>query len=285
MDGLFSESWASGTKGWDGYIPPDEVPTIVNPPSGYIVSTNQRMLDGDYPFVISHNFSGAYRAWRIGEQLKVLSEVTEQNMLALQLDTKTEFYRYYQQAALRVLEGEGSIGPFSKKELRQYLEAWDGRAETNSLGLPLLVEFRAELMKAVLDPLLAGCREIEPLFSYHWHGADVPVQRIIDSGRVELLPDSQEFRDWNSFLRAVLVQSARQLAERQGVKTLSDMRWGEVSKVEMRHPLATENPFLSFMLDMPREPLAGCRHCVRLAEVSHGATERMAVAPGHESEG
>jgi len=285
MDGLFSESWADGSKGWDGYVPPDEVPVIVNPPSGYIVNTNQRMLGNEYPFVIGHNFAGVYRAWRITEMLAPLNAIGERDMLALQLDTGTEFYRYYQQTALRVLEGEGFIGPFTKEELRRYIAAWDGRAETDSLGLPLLVEFRAALIKAILNPLLAKCREIEPSFNYQWHGADPPVQQIIDSGRIELLPHSQEFHDWDGFLRAVLAQSAQQLAERQGVKTIANLRWSDVSKVEVRHPLSAESPFLSFLLDMPHEPLAGCVHCVRLSRGRHGATERMVVSPGHEREG
>ena len=111
------------------------------------------------------------------------------------------------------------------------------------------------------------------------------MQQIIDSGRIELLPDSQEFHDWDTFLRAVLAQSAQQLAERQGVKTIANLRWSDVSKVEVRHPLSSESPFLGFLLDMPHEPLAGCVHCVRLSHGRHGATERMVVSPGHEREG
>jgi penicillin amidase len=285
MDGLFSESWADGKKGWDGYIPPDEVPTIVNPPDGYIVSANHRMLGADYPTVIGHDFPGGDRAWRIGELLKPLSRVSERDMLAVQLDVRADFYRYYQQLGLRVLEGGGSTGQFSNESLRHYLEAWDGRAETSSLGLALLVQFRNDLVKAVLEPVLASCREIDPSFRYSWHNVDVPVRQIIDSGRTELLPDRQRFRDWDSFLRAVLVRSAQKLVERHGAKTLAEIRWGDESEVDMHHPLGRSNAFLAWLLNMPRVPLSGCGHCVRVASGKHGATERMVVAPGHESDG
>jgi hypothetical protein len=66
----------------------------------------------------------------------------------------------------------GVLGQFSADELRRYLEAWDGRAGTNSQGIALLVEFRAGLVEAVLAPLLAKCREIDPAFSYTWSGVD-----------------------------------------------------------------------------------------------------------------
>jgi penicillin amidase len=75
------------------------------------------------------------------------------------------------------------------------------------------------------------------------------------------------------------------LAERQGLKTLGDVTWGKVNKVDVRHPL-TEGVFaLSALLDMPRLALPGCSHCVRFADGKYGASERIVVAPGHESEG
>ena len=134
MDGLFSKSWADGRRGWDGYIPPEELPSLVNPPGGFLVNANQRMLGANYSVVIGHDFSGGYRAWRISERLNQLNGISEADMLALQLDTDADFYRYYQKLALRVLEGEDALGPFPAGDLRRYLEAWDGRAEANSRG-------------------------------------------------------------------------------------------------------------------------------------------------------
>lgn len=216
MDGLFSESWADGSKGWNGYIPPDELPSIINPPSGFLVNANQRMLGAPYSTVIGHDFSGGYRAWRIAERLKGLAKANERDMLNLQLDTETEVYRFYQKLALRALAGEGLLGRFSMAELRHYILAWDGKAETNSLGIALLIEFREQLVEAMIAPLLAKCREIDPAFAYSWSGVDVPVQRMIESGRPELLPDRHSFHGWDDFLRAILLRSVENLTHRQG---------------------------------------------------------------------
>ena len=285
MDGLFSESWADGRRGWDGYIPPEELPSLVNPPGGFLVNANQRMLGTNYSVVIGHDFSGGYRAWRISERLNRLNGISEPDMLALQLDTDTDFYRYYQKLALRVLEGEDALGPFPTGDLRRYLEAWDGRAEANSKGIALLVEFREELVKAVLAPLLAKCRDVEPSFSYNWSGVDVPVQRMIESGRPELVPDRQSFHDWHGFLRAHLFQSASRLAKRHGVTVLDGLTWGSVNEVDVRHPLTEGVPILRSFLDMPRVAIPGCGHCVRFADGKYGASERMVVSPGRESAG
>jgi penicillin G amidase len=140
-------------------------------------------------------------------------------------------------------------------------------------------------VKAVLAPLLSECLKIDPSFKYSWSNADVPVRQVIESRRAALLPDRQKFHDWNSFVHAVLLRSAQTLVQRQGAKALADVRWGDVSKVEMRHPLAGSNAFLAALLNLPGVPLPGCARCVRAASGRHGATDRMVVAPGHESEG
>lgn len=286
MDGLFSESWADGGKGWQGYLGPDELPSLVDPPSGFLVNANQRMLGAaDFGAVVGHDFSGGFRAWRITERLRGLAGISESDMLSLQLDTASDFYRYYQTLALRVLDAKGKGREPFPEGLRRYLEAWDGRAETGSLGLPLIVEFRQALIDAILAPLVARCRKLDPGFSYLMSGVDVPVQRIIDSGRPELLPDRENYRDWASFIRALLVRSARRLLDKYGAESLPGLTWGKVSTVRIAHPLAGAIPLFGRFLDMPRLPLPGCFQCVRLALNNVGASARMVMAPGHEADG
>jgi len=286
MDGLFSESWADGKHGWEGYLQPDETPIIVNPRSGFIVNTNQRMLSrAEFDAPIGHDFPGAFRAWRVAERLRDRSGLTEGDMLALQLDTTTEFYRYYQALALQALSVPEAHEDGASAKLRRYLEAWDGRAEIDSLGLPLIVEFREALIDAILSPVVARCREVDPAFEYDWSGVDGPVQRIIDSGRPELLPDRKNYRDWSDFIRVTLEKSAQRLAERYRMESIDGLTWGKVNTLEMAHPLSSVLPLVGRFLDMPRRPLAGCIECVRYAYSSLGAAARMVVAPGHEDDG
>lgn len=290
LNGLFAEFWDDGGVGWDGYYSQEELPSIVDPPSGYIVNANQRMLGAaDFAPKIGHDYSGGFRAWRINQRLSELSRVDEKDMAALQLDASTEFYRYYQTLALRALKASESGNHEESVALIHALEAWDGRAEDKSLGLPLLVEFRKSLTEAVLSPLLARCHALDPSFVYDWSNADVPVRRIIDGGRAEFLPERDTHRDWERFLRATLMESARRLAQSNGRSAVADLSWGEANRVEIRHPLAVAAPFLASFLNMPRVPVAGCRQCVRFyfaeAGRSSGANVRMVVAPGRESEG
>ncbi|MBY6243602.1 penicillin acylase family protein [Methylosinus sp. Sm6] len=288
MDGLFSESWADGARGWRGYYRSDELPSIVDPLSGFLVNTNQRMLGADqFAPKIGHDFSGGYRAWRVTERLRELSGASEGDMLALQLDSVSEPYRYYQKLALDALDGAVDLGG-DAAALRPYLAAWDGRAEADSLGLPLLVEFRQALIDAIFSPLVAKCRKLDPAFIYEWSGMDGPLQTIIASGRGGLLPEA--YSDWPTFLRAVLTRTARELMRRHDVASVADLTWGRVNRVQIGHFLTNGVPVISQFLDMPRRPLAGCRLCVRFSlnfpfGSSSGANARMVVAPGRESDG
>lgn len=281
--GLFSESWANGDRGWDGYLSAEETPAIVDPPSGFLVNTNNRMLGrAELEREIGHDFSGGFRAWRVTEWLRDRSGLAETDMLALQLDTATEFYRYYQALALRALDARKDE---ESKMARRYLAAWDGRAESASLGLPLLVEFRSALIDALIAPIVARCAELEPSFKYSWTGVDVPLQRIIDSGREDLLPDRGAYPDWNALIVALLQQSARRLVERRGAGSIEDLSWGKVNTVDVAHPVLGEAPIIGRLFDMPAEPLPGCRQCVRLSWAKVGASARMIVAPSHEEDG
>lgn len=288
--GLFAEFWDDGAIGWDGYYSRDELPSIIDPSSGYIVNANQRMLSLDeFAPKLGHDYSGGFRAWRIARMVQGLSHVDEHDMVRLQLDTTTEFYRYYQALAIRALgvqEGEDS---HATNRLIRALEAWNGKAEIDSLGLPLLVEFRKSLIESVLSPLLAKCRALDPKFGYDWSNADLPVRQIIDSGLVELLPDHGAGGGWSQFLRTELMKSASRLEQAYPGRAIGELRWGDTNHVEIAHPLGAVAPSLAPFLNMPREAIAGCSQCVRFYTAENGQTSsanvRMVVAPGHESEG
>lgn len=66
------------------------------------------MVGSDYPYTISQYDWRGYRAYQIAERLREMQDATEGDLLALQLDTRAGFYRYYRNVALEVLETEKS---------------------------------------------------------------------------------------------------------------------------------------------------------------------------------
>jgi len=279
-DGLVPCLSSDARCGWSGYLAGEEIPKILNPSSGVLVNANQPMNLADR--ALGYDSAPGYRANRISERLAALGRVDEGELLALQLDTQAGFYRYYHNLAVDALNAAGDQMSPERETLVRYLQSWDGRAETTSLGLPVIVEFRRLLLDRVFSPLLSSCHRIDPTFKYHWHLADRALQQLLSSRPPELLPDPDRYATWDTFLIHVLEESKDRVLDEQGVEAIEELRWGHGGAEPVAHPLSGGLPFLALWLDMPTVTLPGCTECVRVARQG-GATQRLVVSPGLEN--
>jgi penicillin amidase len=283
-DGAVSRSWANGKVGWQGYVNADELPRQINPPEGVLVSANDRRLGTQYPYTIGRQFANGYRAYRITQRLNELTAINEWSLFELQLDTESEPYQFYQQLALSVLSPKRIAQQPELGELRDYLLAWNGKANTDSLGFALLVKFRQQLAKAVFTPFLTACKTADKDFDYSWTYIDTPLQALLTEKPATLLPDSH-YADWNAFILGQLLYSAEQLKAKHPDKPLAELTWGNVNIAKVKHPFSNAIPLLGWLLDMPENELAGCAACVRVVGAAFGASERLVVSPAHLDEG
>ena len=52
---------------WTGFIPYDEMPGLINPKRGYVVTANNRLAPPDYPYPLAGCWNSGHRARRIGK--------------------------------------------------------------------------------------------------------------------------------------------------------------------------------------------------------------------------
>ncbi|MGZ8219670.1 penicillin acylase family protein [Methylomagnum sp.] len=281
LDGSVSRSWADGAADWNGYIPPDELPRLIDPPEGYLATANNRTLGKAYPYVVGHGFANGYRAHRIGERLAAKAKLTEQDLLDVQLDTTSEFYEFYRRLALEILAGE------TDPELADAAEAiqhWNGKLDPDSLGVGLLVRWRGDLAKAVFAPLVSRCAQAEPGFAYQWRKQETPLRALLSQRLPDTLPDRRQ-GDWRTFLRATLRQSVAELQREHEGARLSGLPWGKVNVVRVQHPFSRAVPVAGWLLDMPETPGACNGFCVKVLHGLHGGSERLVVSPNHPGDG
>jgi penicillin amidase len=93
------------------------------------------------------------------------------------------------------------------------------------------------------------------------------------------------FADWQAFLLDVVDESITASAAACTESRRATCRWGEVNASFIRHPLSRGLPTLSRWLDMPRVPMGGDHDMPHVHTRGFGASERFAVAPGHEADG
>jgi penicillin amidase len=260
FDGLSSESWSDNSHRWAGYVPTEQLPRTINPASGMIVNANQRMVDSRYPYDIGKYYDNGYRAYRIHQQLAAMRTINERSLLTVQMDTHTEFYRFYQQLALNALPVENR----ALQSLRTSIAQWDGQAERQSTGLAVLIEFRKRLLATVIAPYMAKCKRLDPEFEFYWALIDDPLQQLLTLKLTRLLPNPKQYRDWNDLIYKQLIAAYISVAKQTPIKSGQLAPWGQTNHADISHPFSQVLPFLQPILDMPHKPLAGCVFCVNL---------------------
>ncbi|MDF0674706.1 MAG: penicillin acylase family protein [Nitrospira sp.] len=284
FNGSVSVSWADGRFGWMGYVSPEALPRIVDPPSGFVVSANHRMLDASYPYVVGHSFVNGYRAFRISQRLEAMTNIQERDLFDLQLDSTSQFYEFYRQLAQELLTDSVIRRSPSLMKARHAFTAWNGKADADSRGFALVLRFSELLLRSVFAPYLSTCHERDAQFSYDGD-LDTPLRELLTTKIPELNPDPDRFSSWTEFLLNAVEQSVRELEEEHPSVSLTELTWGQLNRVRIEHPLAGALPGLGYILNMPDKPASGCGQCIRVMQDGLGASQRLVVSPGHEDEG
>src|SRR6202035_2184607 len=130
FDGRVPPSWADGSRRWDGWLAPAEVPRVVDPPLGRVWSANARVVSGDALRLIG---DGGYDEGGRGEQIRddllALDRATARDLLAVQLDDRALFLARWRGLLLAALPPPALAGHPARAELRRLVEStWSGRA-------------------------------------------------------------------------------------------------------------------------------------------------------------
>ncbi len=283
FDGRLPGSWADGARRWDGWLDPAEYPRIVDPPDGLLWTANARVVGGD---MLAEIGDGGYdlgaRAKQIRDDLRAVDEPDEGDMLSIQLDDRAVFLTRWRDLELRTLTPEAVAQDPRRGELRSYIEDWGGRAVVDSVGYRMVRAFRLVLEQQVMEALTAPCREADSRFSYRQiPQREGPLWALVTERPPNLLDPA--FHSWDEQLLAAVDATLDDVAEDGG--PLSGRTWGEQNSPSFRHPLSSAVPFLARFLDIPPQPIPGDANMPRVQNGEHGASERLAVSPGHEAEG
>ncbi len=78
---------------WTGFIPYDELPWVLNPESGYIVTANNAVISQDYPYLITKD-------WNYGQRARRIVDLVTSNLgIPLEDNTRIQFDSYDMNAA------------------------------------------------------------------------------------------------------------------------------------------------------------------------------------------
>lgn len=273
----------TGECRWEGWLPSEDYPQIKDPPSDLIWTANARVVDGAWLELLGDGgYNLGARALQIRDDLLSRAKIDEEGMLEIQLDDRALFLGWWRNLLLKTLRHAPKTP--KRQELEDFVEHWSGRASVDDPGYRFVRAFRIYTRSLVLDPLVKeACGATELPCGWDFLGQrEGPLRRILEERPGWLL--NPAFESWESLLGSAADRVIQEFS--QNGSHLRDHPWGERNRLGMFHPLAPLAPApLRKYLAMPSDPLPGDTEMPRVQGPSFGASERLVVSPGHESEG
>ena len=218
---------------WEGFIPFDELPRIVNPEEGFISTANNKVISDDYPYHISNQWAQPYRQMRIQEVLRSKNEWTTDEMKALQMDQKN-------------LQAEEFVPPFIEilsdrsnediQSVMNILEQWDYNDDANKAA-PLIFNLWMTKIPQVLF------EEHIPLETYSLFRGRKPVVDKLIQAAIEGEPGPwiKEYGGISKLLEDSLQLTLKDIKDMQG-NNMDKWQWGKFHQVSFKHPLSSVGP-------------------------------------------
>jgi penicillin amidase len=288
FDGFTPESWADGSRGWDGFLEAADYPRISDPEAGRLWTANAPVVDGPGLAAIGDGgYADGIRARIIRDRLMEISKATPEKMLGVQLDNTALFLERWRSVALDVLTVGAAASPadrgVARREFKRLVETtWTGHASPESEAYRLVRTFHLQVVKRVLTFVTAPAAAKDPSFDYtRAMRTEGPVWSLVSERPLHLL--DPQFRNWDELLLAAVDAAIDELTE--GGKPLAGRTWGEFNRALIQHPLSSAVPQLGRWLNMPQDSLPGDAYTPRAHAPRTGPSERMAVSPGDEEHG
>jgi penicillin amidase len=141
---LPSPGW-TGDYDWTGFIPFDELPNAVNPPSGHFATANNKIVPDSYPYFISRDWDLPNRVERIEVLLAATPAQTVASSAAIQADTLS----LMAQRLAPLMTGIVAQNAATRGAVER-LRSWDFRMDMDKVEPLLFTAWLREFSRSIL---------------------------------------------------------------------------------------------------------------------------------------
>ncbi|KZN66277.1 penicillin acylase family protein [Pseudoalteromonas luteoviolacea] len=240
--------WVSDYQ-WERYIPFDEMPHVINPEEGYVISANNQNHPDDYPYIIANLWSPTYRLERITEVLQghidAGHKMTVQDFVTLQGDTESvqvrEVLPFIQNLPVTTDEQKDAI---------EKLKSWDGVIAGDSVATTIYQAWSKHFNHLLLSDDLRGSL----LYQHQGDQVQTYITRLKPTLMNQLIHKSPDIKfDWCDRINTENHESCEDL----GLIALDDAidelnrtvslskEWGDINEVHFSHPTFGHDSFFS----------------------------------------
>jgi penicillin amidase len=244
-DGSLPYDGATDNGDWIGFIPFAQLPHLYDPPSGLIVTANQRVVGNSYRWRLTREWSKPYRARRIYDLLAAKPKLTGNDCLEIQSDTYTYPDVVFTREVARIARPLAAASDEWRSMLAAFAD-WDGKSSADSRVLPLAFEMRAAFRNRILTAGIGPARAK----SFRWANGDTLIDQLVETRPSDWLPP--EFTSYGELLLACY-RDARESLKRDLGEDESQWVWGRMDETRFRHPLAGA-PLVGAQFSIPPFP-------------------------------
>lgn len=271
-DGSVPYDGSTDAGEWTSYIPISKLPTLYDPPSGIIVTANQRIVGTDYPYFISHHWAQPYRARRILDLLNEKPKLSSEDFRRILGDVYSIAGASFTREAVKLLRPKLTLADEKLKAHLDAFEKWDGRVNAESTVAPLMAHLRLAFRSKILTAALGQ----ELVRNYQWNNFDTTLDRVIKEQPADWLP--KQFASYADLLRACYDEAISTLTKNLGPDE-TKWTWGEMAKARFRHPLSGA-PLIGGQFTVPPFPQNGTGGFIgATVNVGAGVSMRLIADP------
>ena len=238
----------TGEFEWDGMVPLEEMPEVIDPESGFLVTANNRIAGDEYPHHITSDWLDGFRAQRIEDLLKARDLHDVESFEAMQSDN-------FSIPGLEAARRLGQLSPTGQRELSaiERLRSWDGNLDPDTVAGSIYQAFLLRLAREFCRAAI-GDRDLSERWldradngfltyvtsAWRWHSH---LMNLWEEGDEELIG-----RPWDELVLEALTGALDDLSDRFGPDP-EGWRWGRIHEMEFPHVLGEANPILRRLLN------------------------------------
>ncbi|MFT5277650.1 MAG: penicillin amidase, partial [Granulosicoccus sp.] len=255
------------------------LPVHINPEHGRLWTANSRVISAeDFTRYGDGGYAIGARALQIRDRLFAKNQFNEQDFYDIQLDNEARFIMPWHIKLINILNQNPAV---YAKDI-EILKEWDNCACADSISYTLARRFRSTVINSLFAPIYDEAKNNDISLSHSLRGIEPAIWLILDKKSLSWLP--REFKNYNEFLFASYDDTKARLIKRHNANplTLEGLEWGNVNRLKVQHPFASQLGPLAAMLNMREVEGFGDSFMPAVQLPKTGASQRLIVSPGDE---
>jgi penicillin G amidase len=260
-----------GQHEWQGYIPFDNLPYSVDPPSGLLATANARVTPNDTKFPLTLEWPDPYRAERVYMDLRGRDGLTRDDMLAVQTDIYSPVDQELAHRFAYAIDQTAGAEP-RLKQAADLLRSWDGRMTADSAAASIIYRTRQAFWPLILQPKLGSDADV-----YTWQESNFAQEEIIMHGAGSAAPGGwlpTGYKDWDALLTEAV---RRGLSTGKAPTDLTHWNYGSWHVIDLEHPIYSMMPLVKNWSGTGELPLSGDGTTIKQVGRAFGPSQRFTM--------